>query len=57
MSSDPLTAAHTELNELFDREQAELDPWTSDNYQYDDGYTSGLAQALAILESHMRENQ
>ena len=54
MSSDPLTAAHTELNELFEHKQAELDPWTSDNYQYDDGYTSGLAQALAILESHMK---
>ena len=54
MSSDPLTAAHTELNELCEHKQAELDPWTSDNYQYDDGYTSGLAQALAILESHMK---
>lgn len=51
MSSDPLTAAHKELSELFERKQAELDPWTSDNYQYDDGYTSGLAKALAILES------
>lgn len=53
MSSDPLTAAHKELNELFERTQAALDPWTSDNYQYDDGYTSGLAKALAILESHI----
>lgn len=51
MSSDTLTAAHKELSELFERKQAELDPWTSDNYQYDDGYTSGLAKALAILES------
>ena len=51
MSSDPLTAAHKELSELFERTQSELDPWTSDNYQYDDGYTSGLAKALAILES------
>lgn len=51
MSGDPLTAAHKELSELFERKQAELDPWTSDNYQYDDGYTSGLAKALAILES------
>lgn len=51
MSSDTLTAAHKELSELFERTQTELDPWTSDNYQYDDGYTSGLAKALAILES------
>lgn len=51
MSSDTLTAAHKELSELFERKQAELDPWTSDNYQYDDGYTSGLAKALTILES------
>lgn len=51
MSSDPLNAAHEELSNLFERTQAELDPWTSDNYQYDDGYTSGLAKALAILES------
>lgn len=51
MSSDPLNAAHAELSNLFERKQAELDPWTSDNYQYDDGYTSGLAEALAILES------
>lgn len=51
MSSDPLTAVHKELSELFERTQSELDPWTSDNYQYDDGYTSGLAKALAILES------
>ena len=51
MSSDPLNAAHAELSNLFERKQAELDPWTSDNYQYDDGYTSGLAEALAIIES------
>lgn len=54
MSSDPLKAAHAELNELFEHEQAALDPWASDNYTYDDGYTSGLARALAILESHMK---
>ena len=54
MSSDTLTAAHKELSELFERKQAELDPWTSNNYQYDDGYTSGLARALAIIESHMK---
>lgn len=52
MSSDTLTAAHKELSELFERTQSELDPWTSDNYQYDDGYTSGLAKALAIIENH-----
>lgn len=52
MSGTPLNAAHEELNELFEHEQAALDPWTSDNYQYDDGYTSGLARALAIIESH-----
>lgn len=57
MSSDPLTAAHAELNELFEHEQAALDPWTSDDYAYDDGYTSGLAKALAIIEGHMRENE
>ena len=51
MSSDPLNAAHAELSNLFERTQTELDPWTSDNYQYDDGYTSGLAKALAIIES------
>lgn len=52
--SDVLTAALAELNELFEHKQAELDPWTSDNYQYDDGYASGLAKALAIIESHMK---
>ena len=51
MSGTPLNAAHEELNGLFERTQAALDPWTSNNYQYDDGYTSGLARALAILES------
>ena len=57
MSGDPLNAAHAELDELFERKQAELDPWASDNYQYDDGYTSGLAQALAIIESHLKGNK
>lgn len=52
MSSDTLTAAHKELSELFERKQAELDPWTSEHYEYDDGYTSGLAKALAIIENH-----
>ena len=55
MNGDPLNAAHAELNELFEHEQAALDPWTSDDYAYD--YTSGLARALAILESHMRERR
>ena len=57
MSGTPLNAAHEELNGLFERTQAALDPWTSNNYQYDDGYTSGLAEALAIIEGHMRENE
>lgn len=57
MSGDPLNAAHAELDELFERTQAALDPWTSEHYEYDDGYTSGLAKALAIIESHMRENE
>lgn len=57
MNGDPLNAAHAELNELFEHEQAALDPWTSDDYAYDDGYTSGLARAFAILESHMRERR
>lgn len=57
MNGDPLKAAHAELNELFEREQAALDPWASDNYEYDDGYTSGLAKALAILESHMQGDE
>lgn len=52
MSSDTLTAAHKELSELFERTQTELDPWTSEHYEYDDGYTSGLAKALAIIENH-----
>lgn len=55
--SDILTAALAELNELFERKQAELDPWTSEHYEYDDGYTSGLAQALAIIESHLKGNK
>lgn len=55
--SDILTAAFAELTELFERKQNELDPWASDNYQYDDGYISGLAKAIAIIESHMQENQ
>lgn len=42
MSSDLLTAAHEELNGLFERTQAALDPWTS-----------GLAKALAIIKSHL----
>lgn len=54
---DILTAALAELNELFERTQASLDPWTSEHYEYDDGYTSGLAKALAIIEGHMRENE
>ncbi len=57
MSGDPLNAAHAELDELFERTQASLDPWTSEHYEYDDGYTSGLAKALAIIEGHMRENE
>lgn len=57
MSGAPLNAAHEELNGLFERTQAALDPWTSDNYQYDDGYTSGLAKARAIIESHMKGNK
>ena len=57
MSGDPLNAAHKELNDLFERTQASLDPWTSEHYEYDDGYTSGLAKALAIIEGHMRENE
>lgn len=52
MSGAPLNAAHEELNGLFERTQAALDPWTSEHYEYDDGYTSGLARALAIIESH-----
>ncbi len=55
--SDILTAALAKLNELFERKQAELDPWASDNYQYNDGYTSGLAKALAIIESHLKGNK
>lgn len=55
--TDILTVVHAELNGLFERTQAALDPWTSDDYAYDDGYTSGLARALAILESHMRERR
>lgn len=55
--TDSLTAVHAELNELFERKQAELDPWTSEHYKYDDGYTSGLAKALTILESHLKGNK
>ena len=54
MSGDPLTASHAELSGLFERTQAALDPWTSEHYEYDVGYVSGLAKALAILESHMQ---
>ena len=49
---DPLHAALAELNELFDSKVAELDARTSNNYAYDDGYTDGLAKAIAILEYH-----
>ena len=55
--TDSLTAVHAELNELFDRKQTELDPWTSEHYEYDDGYTSGVARALAIIESHLKGNK
>lgn len=51
--TDILTVVHVELNGLFERIQAALDPWTSEHYEYDDGYTSGLARALAILESRI----
>lgn len=54
---DILTAALAELNELFERKQNELDPWDSDNYQYDAGYTSGLAKALAIIETHTNRGE
>ena len=57
MSGNPLNAAHEELNDLFERTQAALDPWTSEHYERVDGYTSGLAKALAILESHMRKDE
>ena len=42
MSGAPLNAAHEELNGLFERTQASLDPWTS-----------GPAKALAIIKSHL----
>lgn len=53
MSGDALTAAYQEIDRLFDKIEADRDPWD----QYWDGYTSGLAKALAILETHMRENE
>ncbi|ATU20830.1 hypothetical protein [Bifidobacterium choerinum] len=52
MPDDPLNAALAEITNLFTRRQKALDPWTSDHYDYDDGYTSGLAQAIAIIEAH-----
>lgn len=56
MNDDTLHAALAEITDLFNHRQAALDPWTSDNYHYDDGYTSGLAQAIAIIEAHMNPN-
>ncbi|WP_026645565.1 hypothetical protein [Bifidobacterium sp. AGR2158] len=53
MSDDTLRDALAEIRDLFSHRQAALDPWTSDHYDYDDGYTSGLAQAIAIIEAHM----
>lgn len=53
MPDDPLNAALAEITNLFNRRQKALDPWTSDHYDYDDGYTSGLAQAIAIIEAHL----
>ena len=53
MHGDTLHAALAEITDLFNRRQTALDPWTSDHYDYDDGYTSGLAQAIAIIEAHM----
>ncbi|MEF2736419.1 MAG: hypothetical protein U0N15_04235 [Bifidobacterium choerinum] len=53
MNDDTLHAALAEISELFERRQTALDPWTSDHYDYDDGYTSGLAQAIAIIEAHI----
>lgn len=53
MHDDTLHAALAEITDLFNRRQTSLDPWTSDHYDYDDGYTSGLAQAIAIIEAHL----
>lgn len=53
MNADGFTAAYQEIDQLFDRLEADRDPWD----QYWDGYTSGLAKALAIIENHMEENQ
>lgn len=52
-NDNPLLAALAEINDLFTSRQTALDPWTSDHYDYDDGYTSGLAQAIAIIEAHL----
>lgn len=56
MTDDTLHAALAEITDLFTHRQAALDPWTSSHYDYDDGYTSGLAQAIAIIEAHMNPN-
>lgn len=56
MSDDTLRAALAEILDLFNHRQAALDQWNSDHYDYDDGYTSGLAQAIAIIEAHMKPN-
>lgn len=57
MNNNPLRAALAEINDLYTRREHALDPWTSDNYQYDDGYTSGLAQAIAIIEAHLTAHE
>lgn len=51
--NDPLHTALAEINDLYTHREQARDPWTSDHYDYDDGYTSGLAQAIAIIEAHL----
>lgn len=49
MSDDALTAAYQEIDQLFDKLEADRDPFD----EYWGGYTSGLAKALAIIDAHV----
>ena len=46
---DRFAAAYREIGQLFDQLETNREQWD----QYQDGYTSGLAKALAIIDAHV----
>lgn len=49
LSVDRFAAAYREIGQLFDQLETNREQWD----QYQDGYTSGLAKALAIIDAHV----